>query len=177
MNVYDFDRQLGLSHGNGRDHESSLMLSIPHAAAVSKSSEEDDRQGTDYWVTTTSGHRLSVDLKWNSRDPIESFGADTLLIEWWSAVEFGAKGWTVDPTKRTDYVLYWFQPTSRYALVPFPLLYAASVANCEAWQFTYDVMETKSTRSGRTWTTTWSPVNRKAVWRAIYDVANGQVAR
>lgn len=174
--TYDFDQQLGLSYGDADTKSAAVIASVPHAASVRVATTEEDRKGTDYWVSLTSGHELSVDVKHNTRDPIDTFGEDTLIIEWWSAREYRKPGWTVDPAKRTDYILYWFAPTKRYALVPFPLLFAAATAHRDDWCTEYGTRTTTTVRSGVTWTTEFSPVPRVAVWRAIYEVAHGRAA-
>ncbi len=42
-------------------------------------------------------------------------------------------GWTLDQTKRTDYILYYWEPTKRAVLYPFHPLMWASVHNIDNW--------------------------------------------
>lgn len=160
----------GLAGGDQRD---VIALCIPNVQQVIRATQSEDRQGTDFWAILRSGHQLSVDIKVRETDPLDRFGLDDLLIEWRSSEEAGAPGWTVDPNKRTDYVLYWFESTKRYALLPFPLLHAVAVANEALWSDRFGVRRSYSSRDGRTWTTTWSPVPRPVIWRAVYELSNG----
>jgi hypothetical protein len=42
-------------------------------------------------------------------------------------------GWTRDPSKRTDFVLWHWQDTGRWCLVPFPMLCKVFGEFCPAW--------------------------------------------
>lgn len=174
---YGFQERLVMSDGAANGDVADVLLKcIPGAQNVTRSSEAEDRNGTDYWVALRSGHSLSVDVKVREVDPIVTWGSDDLLIEWTSAVETATPGWTVDPRKRTDYVCYWFVPTRRYALLPFPLLHAAATEARDVWQEQFSVRRSRSQQGSRRWTTEFSTVPRSVVWRAIYEIANGRAA-
>lgn len=172
--IYDMAQSLAMSWGRACGEQAEVLLRvIPNASQVRRASERDDREGTDYWVMLGSGHELSVDVKVRQHDPMDKWGTDDLLLEWESDKERRRPGWTVDPMKRTDYVLYWFESSSRYCLLPFALFYAAAVSHRDEWQAIYGVRQSYSSSGRREWTTTWSAVPRKVVWHAMVMIGNG----
>lgn len=126
MTVYGFQEQLRWSEGivaNEDDLTRILRSRIPGCIEVERAALSDDRQGTDYWAHRDHGLRpLSIDLKARSEDPMETRGLDDVALETWSVIEHRKPGWTRDETKQTDYILWLWQPTKRFLLVPFPAL-------------------------------------------------------
>lgn len=89
-----------------------------HVSVVTATAEQ-DKSGTDYVVTSSSGESLNVDVKarrpgassrWRRRDDPE------LAIEVWSSVPdaarglTGSAGWAFDSTKTADAIAYIFAP-------------------------------------------------------------------
>lgn len=140
MKVHDFAERMAWSEFVAETNDDLFVIlraRIPGCVSVERASEADDRSGTDYWAHRARGLRsLSIDLKARSLDPIEAFGVDDLALETWSVV--GAKpGWTRDPQKATDYILWLWTPTRRFFLVPFPALCNVFQRYWEQWSTTY----------------------------------------
>lgn len=178
MNKFSFDERLAMSAGvSVSDDISALLLErVPGALAIDKACTRDDRSGTDYWIRHARGTPISVDVKVRGKDPVESYGRDDLALETWSVI--GSKiGWTLDETKRTDYVLWWFTPTRRWVLVPFVQLQAAFRKRQDEWMELYRVEKQQTVGAGRSsgWQSECVFVPRREIWAAIYTDFGGQI--
>jgi hypothetical protein len=148
-----------------------LLENFPNAINVEKARIAADLAGTDYWVHRLNLRPLSVDMKARAFDPIQEYGEDDLALETWSVIEEEKVGWTRDPNKQTDYVLWYFGGSHRWVLVPFPLLCAVFSQKWNEWALRY--------RTARQCSGSWHSecvfVPRKEVWDAIYQRFGGQV--
>jgi hypothetical protein len=171
---YGFDQQLRYSHGvaAGLDVRGILLSQIPGAVSVAAANETDDRRGTDWWVTMRSGDALSVDAKIRSKDYAIK-GHDDLALETWSVVEREKVGWTRDPAKRTDYVLWLWTDTGRWCLVPFPMLCGVFSLNWEGWRATYKWARQKTPTDGGGYHSECVFVPRRELWAALYRCYGG----
>jgi len=171
---YGFIEQYRWSEGTqvyGGIHK-LLLEHIPGAERIEKARKEDDKKGTDYWVYRKKVERpLSVDVKSRRDDPILAFGEDDLALEIWSVVEAKKIGWTLDESKETDFILWFFRPTKRFVLVPFLQLLAVTTEHMPAWEKKYKVSEQSS--DGKRWRSMCVFVPRKVVLDAIADRFHG----
>lgn len=165
-----------MSHGVSATANVSdiLMAHILGATRVVAASERDDRSGTDWWVQRQCGRALSVDAKvrsedWRKQHPND----DDLALETWSVVERGRVGWTRDVSKKTDYVLWLWQDTGRFCLVPFPLLSVVFSDKWGVWVAKYKTSRQFTPDGGYHSECVFVP--RKAIWRAIYERFGGEV--
>lgn len=168
---YGFQDRLVFSQGIAEKNDIAEILlgHIPDAASIERSQLSDDRNGTDYWVYRNSGTRpISVDVKRRDLDPVEKGWGDDVALETWSDVDRQKVGWTLDDTKETDYVMWLWEPTSRWMLVPFVMLRAVFEENKEAWTSVHKVSKQLSDKDGRYWFSECVFVPRKDIWTAIY---------
>lgn len=152
--THDFHERLAFSEGVELEEGifRTMRDMIPLATRVVKATRDEDRAGTDYWIERPPLPPVSVDVKHTSFDPVERFGCDNACIEVvsvydgperkapWNPAHFRKPGWTVDPTKRTDLVLYtWpaLENRRRFWVLYFPHLCAAARRNVAAWGETY----------------------------------------
>lgn len=170
---YGFAERLQMSHGTsaGENIGEILCKQIPAALKVEKATEREDRCGTDWWVNIANGHRLSVDCKVRSKDYLESEGKDDLALETWSVVEKKIVGWSRDAMKRTDYVMWFWQPTGRWCLVPFPMLCTVFAHKWQEWCGQFKTAQQFTT--GRNYHSEVVYVPRRTLWRAIYERYGG----
>jgi hypothetical protein len=168
---FSFRDQLVMSTGvaAGAAVDEILISAIPGAVGVRRAAAHEDRNGTDWWVDQFNGDPLSIDLKARAED-FARRGKDDLALEVWSVVETRVPGWTRDSRKRTDYVLWWWQDTGRWCLVPFPMLCAVFVEHLDEWTTGYQVADQRT--DGR-YSSRCVYVPRVVVWRAIYDRYGG----
>lgn len=153
------------------DLERIFAETIPGYVGFEFANQDDDRLGTDVWVRRCGLSDLSIDLKIRSVDPIVAFGSDDLLVETFSAVEWGRPGWSVDETKSTDLV-YWVFPSGRYVMVPFAGLNLACRRNRAAWLRQYRAVETVTKHRG-CYRSQSLVVPTEVVMQAIAEVAAG----
>lgn len=147
---YEFDERLAFSKGRRQESDlETLRAMFPTCASVTKTSEADDRAGTDYVITLRRGAQLKVDAK--SRDSgcrqYWKRGPEVALEIW--NVRAGGKyrvppgrakvGWTLDEAKEIDLILFTFDLTDHaFAYVrPLPLLREAFRRNFRGWKEQY----------------------------------------
>lgn len=176
MRDFDFRKQLVMSTGRSatNDVRQVLLDNIPGALEVTKATEREDRSGTDYWIRHARGEPVSVDTKIRDFDPIERHGRDDLALETWSVVDKKI-GWTLDESKRTDYVL-WLFPTRRWVLIPFLQLQAAFKKRQHDWCAVYRVAQQRTVAANGNWRSECVFVPRKEIWAAIYSDFGGSGA-
>lgn len=181
---YGFGERLGFSRGvsAGGGITDILMANIPGATDVTSAITQDDRNGTDHWVERSGLSDLSIDLKARESDPMTFRPPqDDLALETFSDVARETPGWTRDASKRTDYILWYFTPTGRWVLVPFPMLCAIFTDKWRAWRDKYQTATQQTNcetdRGGtRTWKSECVFVPRLSVWRAMYERYGGNHA-
>ena len=136
---YDFKEQLAMSEGvsANKSVRDILLTNIPGAVSVIRAHQMNDRSGVDYWVEMGYGGFVSVDIKVRDKDWAAK-GKDDLALETFSVVEKGIIGWTRNPHKRTDYILWFWKDTGRWCLLPFRMLCRVSADNWEDWKQRFD---------------------------------------
>lgn len=149
--THDFYERLAFSEGieiTGPLMERIANM-VPNAIGIERADENADRNGTDYWILRS--HRLptlSVDVKHRGFCPIERFGSDDACIETTSVYigqspwkDSGRRkvGWTLDYSKRTDFVVYTWPngEGTRYWILPFVPLCRAARDNWRVWAAQY----------------------------------------
>jgi len=174
---YGFRERLAFSAGaaQGATVESVLLGNVPGAVKVVKSTMEEDRNGTDWWIQTQSGSRLSVDAKVRERDWAATHpDEDDLALETWSVVESGVVGWTRDERKRTDYILWLWVDTGRWCLIPFPFLCRVFADCWPAWSTTFRTARQRTPHlNGGGYHSECVFVPRRTVWAEIYKTFSG----
>lgn len=172
MNEYDFSQQLVMSNGvaTNSDVTNILLSSIPGAISIQRATLDDDRSGVDWWVERKCGRPLGVDAKVREKDWTAK-GEDDLALETWSVVERRVQGWTRNHDKKTDYILWLWQDTGRWCLVPFTLLCAVFQTNWERWASQYKCCQ-QYTRD-RDYHSECVFVPRRVVWSSIYQTFSG----
>ncbi len=173
---YDFAERMVMSEGVqvNADIESILRGALLGVVGVRPATISEDRNGTDHWIDRVNERSLSVDVKARAQD-FSVRGHDDLALELWSVrpdlLTSGKLGWTLDPRKQTDYILWIWHDTGRWCLVPFPLLSAAFKVHFDEWCGYKHAIQ----NSGR-WESECIYVPRRVVWRAIYQLFGGTPA-
>ncbi len=153
-----------------------LLSEIPGAVNVHASAPANDKQGVDWWVELSSARHLAVDAKVREQDWAATHpGEDDLALETWSVVEQNIPGWTLDATKRCDYILWLWKQTGRFCLVPFPMLCKVFAANRVAWTSRYRTARQHTPRSNGGYHSECVFVPRRELWAAIYRQYGGDL--
>jgi hypothetical protein len=163
---YDFNHQLKISQGVslGLDLRTLFMAELHGAIDAYPATKQEDKQGVDWWVEFP-GVRLAVDVKIRSVDYAER-GEDDLALETWSVV--GRRiGWTLDPKKRCDYVLWYWKPTGRWCMIPFRQLLTVFHSEHISWRAAYKWKRQETIMDGRAYESECVFVPRVAVLAAI----------
>lgn len=105
----------------------AISKCFPEALALIPSHTENDKLGVDYWIEFAGGKMEALDVKIRSRD---YFSTDnrTACLELIANTNSGKLGWPIDPTKRTDWILFYYADTGRYVLYHARELRAAVLA-------------------------------------------------
>jgi hypothetical protein len=177
---YDFGEQMAMSEGVAAvaDVRSILLDQIPGAVSVQRAATANDKQGIDWWVELNTARHLAVDAKvrkddWAATHPNE----DDLALESWSVVEKQVPGWTRDATKKCDYVLWLWQDTGRFCLVPFPMLCKVFSSRWGLWRTEYKTRQQFTPRSGGGYHSECVFVPRREVWAQIYRQYGGELVK
>ena len=175
-NEYGFHEQLAMSNGvSANKNVGDILLgNIPGAVSVIRAHESNDRSGVDYWVEMGYGGFASVDTKIRKEDWAVK-GEDDLALETFSVVEKGIIGWTRNPEKRTDYILWFWKDTGRWCLLPFRMLCRVFEDNWESWlnEFGGERQYTPGRQGGNGYHSECVFVPRKIVWGEIYKHYGG----
>ncbi len=149
-----------------------LMREIPGATSVMRATVEQDKKGTDFWVWRKCRRPLSVDVKVRKIDYTKFQPpdyADDLALETFNVIEQSVPGWTRDENKQTDYILWFWKDTGRWALVPFVLLCIVFRRKWEEWKLQYAPYVQRTPWNGADFHSECVFVPRKVVWREIYN--------
>ena len=174
---YGFDEQLAMSNGFSAtaDVKDILLQSIPGSVNVVQAAKVNDKQGVDWWVEMATASFLAVDAKVREKDWAKDHPEeDDLALETWSVVESNIVGWTRDPRKRCDYVIWLWKDTGRFCLVPFPMLCHVFSKKWKQWAATFKTCRQKTTwDNGREYHSECVFVPRKELWAELYRVYGG----
>jgi hypothetical protein len=156
--IRDFWEDLADSKAQRQDSDiDTLRAMFPTCASVIKTSQAEDRAGTDYIITLRRGAQLRVDAK--SRNPgCRRFWAagPEVSLEVWSVKPGGEYetprsnsqvGWTLDESKEIDLILFTFDPADHsFAYVrPLALLRETFRRNFRDWygQYRHEMQRTR----------------------------------
>ena len=134
---------------------------------VTRSTQAQDRNGVDYWVRLYNENKLGVDVKIRRNDWAKR-GHDDLALETFSVREKWIEGWSRNPDKRCDYILWLWQDTGRWCLIPFPMLCAVMRETWLEWLCTFKFARQQTTDRSMPYTSECVFVPRRVVWAAIY---------
>lgn len=171
---YDFGEQVRMSAGVGQSLDIRLILmeNIPGAVDATPSSKSEDRSGTDWWIKRKGNKPLSVDVKVRSKD-YRTRGEDDLALETWSVKEVGKIGWTRDPNRTTDYVLWFWVDTGRWCLIPFQMLCRVFENKWQEWSMEYGTHTQFTPTPQGGYHSECIFVPREIVWAAILKMYGG----
>ena len=176
--VFDFDEQMKASEGvaASADVKEILIDNLSGALAVHKANTVNDKSGTDWWVECSSGRHLSIDAKVRKLDWWKLKGEDDLALELWSVCEKKVIGWTLNRNKQSDYILWLWEDTKRWCLLPFPMLCAVFNEHKEQWCKDYKrstQLTSKDTSGFGNYHSECVFVPRREVWAKIYERFSG----
>lgn len=137
MHNYSFQKQLNQT----KDRKlilaifKQLKTKIPGVIGGRQATPKEDHKGCDIYLRTANGREIGIDLKIRDKD-CRAFGNDDVALEI-SSVEGAKTGWTLDTSKTTEYIVWYWRDTQRIHIVPFALLQAAFIKYQQEWIDTY----------------------------------------
>jgi hypothetical protein len=172
---YDFDERSRMSQSESSNLSIAEILvgQIPGAVNAHQSHETNDRNGVDWWVEHSSGKHIGVDCKVREEDWSKK-GFDDVALELWSVVEKKVVGWTLNESKRTDYILWFWRDTGRWMLIPFPFLVAVFKKNLNNWMGLYKKATQRTVMNGFSYHSECVFVPRQVIWQEIYTHFSGR---
>lgn len=127
MHVYGFQDKLTRSKERRILDIAALHRAFPNATDVRAGTEQEDRAGADY-VVEVSGRSLLVDVKARERGCSRYWRCDEngcliaeLAIELVS-VDGARTGWSLDWSKKTDFIMFTFDPEDHPSCYVIPAL-------------------------------------------------------
>lgn len=174
---YDFAQQKIMSNGQAVSSEirDVLLEKIPGAVAAYKSELCNDKTGVDWWVEMAGARHLAVDVKVREQDWAASHpDQDDLAIETFSVLESQKIGWSLDETKRCDFVLWFWKDTRRTCLISFPQLCRVCRDHWQRWSKDYKVARQRTRwLNGSHYHSECVFVPRKEIWNQLYRTYAG----
>lgn len=149
-----------------------LKVIFPDAIDVAKSNRQDDLNGVDYWVTLRNGKRLGVDIKNRTTDPSLYYKKiQDVALEIYSKVQGYVVGWTGDPSKITDYIVWYYIETKRWCVFPFKPMRSAFIRNGDHWAGIYKTAKQTTTYepTEERWQSECVFVPNTVVWEAMQE--------
>lgn len=183
MADYGFGERAAFSEGRRQatDIETiRAMLAGCVSVEATEGRSAENRAGVDYIATLRGGAVVNIDAKARESGCSRFWGRyhnddviPQLAVETWSVVGKKA-GWTLDESKRTDLILYTFDPADTEAcyLVGFQHLRMAFRANEADWRMAYD--EKGQTSNGGEWASRCLFVPAPVVLDAISAISIGR---
>ena len=180
MKCYDFAERKLFAHGHAPSVAAVgeiIAERIPGFIKMEQAQLSDDRNGIDYWIYRKDNKPLTVDLK-NRGEDWSVKGKDDLALETWSVTPIdgynGIPGWTRDPAKQCDFILWYWQDTGRFCLLPFVPLCWVFMRYWQWWAFSYGTKPQTSKKDGKTWQSECVYVPRQVVAEKLEAWANGK---
>lgn len=140
--MHDFEERLNYSQGIAleKDIREVVARLVPGFTGLRKATVSEDKQGIDYLGLRGNRPPISFDVKHREVCPIKAWNSDDACIECWSVWKGNQHpdnkpGWTYDPNKLCDYIIYTWPATGgrRYWIVPFHALHVAAKDNWHKW--------------------------------------------
>jgi hypothetical protein len=178
---FGFDERRAWSEGRAQETDLETIATLfPDCEEVRIATGDLNRLGIDYIARLSSQVEIFIDAKnrdrgcsrfWRNRADIPD-GEPDLALERWSVIPTAGRpgriGWTLDPAKWTEYVLFKFDRADhdKCYLVPFQLLRMAMHRWGEEWQRRFGGLKYQHTPQGNYYSAcVFVPVS--VVWKAI----------
>ena len=171
--IHDFKTKLERSR-QGMAAAPLIQAWLDGCVGVRPATDEEDRNGVDYWATLRHGAVVGIDHKLREAGCSRFWrgGPPELALEIWSVIPMagaprGVVGWTLNQAKNTDYILYTFDAgdSDRAYLLPFQLLRMSFIRYMRTWDKRYEVHDQDSGR----WKSRAVFVPAPVVVRAVTD--------
>jgi len=150
-----------------------LAECFPDALGIHKAHSKNDMVGADYWIEMAHGRFIAVDCKVRAVDYATS-GKPDLALETWANLEREKPGWTRDPGKLSDFILWLWTDTQRHCLVCYPMLRAVFSRRWQEWARRYRTARQKTqSESGAAYTSECLFISSRDLHRELFWAFGG----
>jgi hypothetical protein len=126
---------------------SAIRSQYPDARNIMKSCTENDKAGADWWIEFTNNKVLSLDAKIRTKDYTTTTESRIACIEIVANTTTGKIGWSIDPSKITDLVMFYYIDTKKAYFYTARELRNAIIANWDRLK-AHGKPDTTTTKSG-----------------------------
>lgn len=178
LTARNFDDDLAASQTPEIDAAVKLAIRnhYPDARSIMKSCPENDKAGADWWIEFTNNKVLSLDAKIRTKDYTTATEDRIACIELVSSKTTGKLGWSIDPSKITDIVMFYYIDTKKAYFYPARELRNAIIANLDRLK-AHGKPDTQKTESGNRFYESDSIfVSHAELWRCIFLTNTKQAA-
>jgi hypothetical protein len=166
----DFHNDLAASQTP--ENEAAIIQAIrnhyPDARNIMKSCIENDKAGADWWIEFTNNKVLSLDAKIRTKDYTTTTESRIACIEIVANTTTGKAGWSIDPNKISDIVMFYYIDTKKAYFYPARELRNAIIANLDRLK-AHGKPDIQRTRTSSGFYTSESLfVSHVELWRCMY---------
>lgn len=172
MGEFNFEKQLNesLTPDIFEKVEAFLLETFTDAKRIHAAHPDNDKSGADLWIERAGKNFLAVDLKTRKKD-CKTYGNDDVALESWSVIASATNkqkiGWTIDPLKITDLVVFMWLDTDRMTAIWFKYLFAAFITHKDEWMDAYQVDKQSTTTPNNKWESECVFVPRSVIQGAL----------
>lgn len=160
--------------------DAAIRLAIkeryPEVRAIVQACPQNDKLGIDYWLEYQNGTMQTLDAKIRELDYSKRGDDRIACIELMANTRKQKLGWSIDPSKRTDIVLFYYIETGAAYFYPARELRAAIIASLDLLKRDGKPATQKTESYGNTYSSESLFVSHAELWRAIYRTCTKQAA-
>jgi len=151
--IHDFQTDANIARRRSPEVIERHLSSLYPGARLTQGTLDEDRDGIDFWVDWRLG-RFSIDVKYRERD-CRNFGLDDACLE----LDGGnGPGWTLDPSKKTEVVVWAWMDTGRAYSALYAPLRDTFIAYANEWSRRFGIKEQVNRNAGSQYVTQWVAV-------------------
>lgn len=157
--VHDFRERLEFSAGLSDEPAwvefyRTMWPSLVTMVRIDKNCQH-QKWGIDRIIYLPTGREVTVDEKKRERNKITGRVYDDFLLEQYSDLDRRTPGWTLDPSKRCDFVAYAIPDIAKCYLLPFEILRLTCTRNLHRWKLVKPVIAHNNGWRTQNWPVPW----------------------
>lgn len=114
----------------------AIRRNLPDALNIHRAAMDNDKMGVDYFIEFQGAQMRTLDVKARRQDYALK-GQPSICLEIWSNYETKKVGWTRDPKKITDYILFYWHESQASMLVDFHRLRPLFDRDWQDWRMVF----------------------------------------
>lgn len=147
----------------------AVRKQFPDVLAIHKAHVENDKRGIDYWLEFAGGKMETLDVKIREKDWALRGDKDNICLELASDEGRGKPGWSLDETKLTDWVLFYWEESGHAEIYPARMVRGALQAKRKEWESTKKTAGQVTRTDMREYMSRSIFVSGRDIWRAMFE--------